>query len=148
MTVRHAIRRRTSSTAALPFSTITEKFLAAQEGRGNPPHTIKHYQLSIKKLQLFLCWLSDENNTYGSYAHTEFYRQIGNRVLLAHPQHAQNRILPICTVHSIHLLSVCLHYDIQSYKPIAPLENFAKRIFMCTQFNTICITILIIYVLQ
>lgn len=70
MIVRHAIRRN-SSTTVLPFSTITEKFLAAQEGRGNSPHTIKHYQGSIKKLQLFLCWLSDESNAYPLLSDTE-----------------------------------------------------------------------------
>ena len=64
MTQRHAIKRKNPSSSSLPFSAIAEKFIAVQEGRGNSPVTIKHYQNSIKKLKLFLCWFSDEENAY------------------------------------------------------------------------------------
>lgn len=68
---RHAIKRRNITQNTLPFSTIANRYIEVQEGRGNSPETIKHYQQSIKKLKLFLCWLTDKTNAYPHLTNTE-----------------------------------------------------------------------------
>ncbi len=49
-----------------PFEKVMEIFINEQRGRGNSEVTIKHYQQTMRKLEIFFCWLSvskDEYNT-------------------------------------------------------------------------------------
>ena len=48
--------------STLPFSELAREFILMQKGRGNTPETITHYQQTIRKIETFLCWMTNEEN--------------------------------------------------------------------------------------
>lgn len=46
------------------FQDITKIFINEQRGRGNSEVTIKHYQQTIRKLEIFFCWLTNTKEGY------------------------------------------------------------------------------------
>ena len=47
-----------------PFSTYADGFIREQRARGNSPDTINHYERTIKKMEIFFCWLFCKRRNY------------------------------------------------------------------------------------
>ena len=47
-----------------PFKNYASAFIDVQKGRGNSPQTIKHYEQTIKKMEIFFCWLYCKRHDY------------------------------------------------------------------------------------
>ena len=48
-----------------PFDKVVGYFINEQRGRGNSEVTIKHYTQTIRKLEIFFCWLMLSKDEYG-----------------------------------------------------------------------------------
>ena len=47
-----------------PFKNYASAFIDVQKGRGNADQTIKHYEQTIRKLEIFFCWLYCKRHEY------------------------------------------------------------------------------------
>lgn len=58
-----------------PFYKLAENFIAEQKGRGNAEQTIIHYEQSIRKMEKFFCWLTDETGAYEKMTNQQRYEK-------------------------------------------------------------------------
>lgn len=61
------------SDAQIKFKNVVQYFMQEQEGRGNAKQTIKHYEQSVRKIEKFLCWLTDEDDEYDRLSNEQRY---------------------------------------------------------------------------
>lgn len=48
----------------ITFEKVCKYFIDDQKGRGNAEQTIKHYEQSIRKVEKFLCWMNDTDDSF------------------------------------------------------------------------------------